>query len=117
MKILIVDDARWQRQNLTRMLSAAGHEVIQATNGREALEKLAESPAVVVCDLLMPELDGFGFLERLQGREERPPVVIASADIQRTSRERCTALGAAAFLAKPYQPTDILPLLDSVVAR
>ncbi|MBS2019135.1 MAG: response regulator [Deltaproteobacteria bacterium] len=117
MKILIVDDARWQRQNLSKILAAAGHEVIQATNGREALEKLSESPAIIVCDLLMPELDGFGFLEELGRRPDHPPVIIASADIQRTSRERCTALGAAAFLAKPYAANDILPLLSSVAVR
>lgn len=111
MKILIVDDARWQRSNLTKILKGAGHEVIEAANGLEALARLADGPHVVVCDLLMPELDGFGFLERLKERDEQVPVVIASADIQETSRARCRELGARAFVPKPYRGADILDAL------
>lgn len=109
MKVLIVDDARWQRSNLTKILSAAGHEVVQAADGSEALERVAaEHPQVVVCDLLMPRLDGFGFLEQMRVRQCDVPVVIASADIQETSRLRCQELGARAFVPKPYQPAEIL---------
>jgi len=114
MKILIIDDARWQRSNLTKILLGAGHEVLQATNGHEALALLDERPEAVVCDLLMPELDGFGFLEAVRQRSSRPPIVIASADIQQSSRDRCVALGAADFLPKPYKAADILAVLAKV---
>lgn len=116
MKILIVDDAKFQRSNLSKVLKEAGYEVIQATNGREALDQLSEAPAAVICDLLMPDLDGFGFLEELRTKDHRPPVVIASADIQQSSRDRCVELGAACFVGKPYKPADILRALESVVS-
>lgn len=108
MKILIIDDARWQRSQLTKILSGAGHEVIQAANGREGIDKLGDEPTAIVCDLLMPELDGFGVLEELRQRGSRVPVVIASADIQKTSRERCAELGARQFVSKPYTAETIL---------
>jgi len=116
MKILIIDDARWQRSLLTKILSAAGHDVIQATNGREGIERLVDEPTAIVCDLLMPELDGFGFLEELRQRGSRVPVVIASADIQRTSRARCAELGARQFIAKPYTAEVLLHAITQAVS-
>ncbi len=116
MKILIIDDARWQRSQLTRLLREAGHEVVVACDGLEGLERLDEGTSAVVCDLLMPNLDGFGFLEELRARGSAVPVVIASADIQRTSRERCEALGARRFVSKPYKPADLLQALTEAVS-
>lgn len=113
MKVLIVDDARWQRSNLTKILTAAGHEVIAAADGREALTKLGDEPHAIICDLLMPELDGFGVLEALRDAQVSVPVVIATADIQQTSRDRCMALGASGFVAKPYKAVDILHALGA----
>ena len=116
MKILIIDDARWQRSLLTKILSAAGHDVIQATNGREGIERLVDEPTAIVCDLLMPELDGFGFLEKLRQLGSRVPVVIASADIQRTSRARCAELGARQFISKPYTPEVLLHAIMQAIS-
>lgn len=116
MKILIIDDARWQRSQLVKILNAAGHEVIQAADGREGLARLSDGPAAIICDLLMPELDGFGFLEELQSRGSSVPVVIASADIQKTSRERCFELGARRFLNKPYSAAELLAALDEATS-
>jgi len=117
-KILIVDDARWQRLQLTKVLVSAGHDVVEASNGREALRALEAgvAPEVIVCDLLMPELDGFGFLAELRERGGAVPVVIASADIQRTSRARCEMLGASGFVAKPYTAEMILAAVGAAVA-
>jgi CheY-like chemotaxis protein len=116
MKVLIIDDARWQRTHLTKILTVAGHEVIAAANGQEGLARLGEAPDAVVCDLLMPVLDGFGFLGAMREQGIVVPVVVASADIQRTSRERCTQLGARAFVAKPYQAADILDAIATAMA-
>lgn len=102
MRVLIIDDARWQRSHLHRLLTQLGHDVLEAPNGAEGLAMLAEDPDLVVCDLLMPVCDGFQFLEALRERGNTVPVIVASADIQRTSRERCLELGAKTFLSKPY---------------
>lgn len=108
MKILIIDDARWQRGVLTKILSEAGHEVIEASDGREGIARVSEELGAIICDLLMPNLDGFGFLAELRKRGSHVPVVIASADIQRTSRERCHELGATRFIPKPYNAAMLL---------
>ena len=116
MKILIVDDARWQRAHLVQILTSAGHEVIQAADGTEGLARLAEQPDAVICDLLRPNLDGFGFLAGARERGVTVPIVIASADVQRTSRQRCMDLGARTFVAKPYQARDILDAVEMAMA-
>ena len=114
--MLVVDDARWQRLNLAKILKAAGHEVIEAADGAEALTRLAtDRPEAVVCDLQMPNLDGFGFLAEAQTRDVHVPIVVASADIQESSRLRCKQLGAVAFVAKPFQAADILEALAEAI--
>lgn len=115
MKILVVDDSSWQRTMLKRILREAGHTVVEAGNGREAIERLAELPEAIVCDLLMPVLDGFGLLAELKERGSGIPVVIASADVQRLTRERCAELGAADFLAKPYTPEQLVNAVGQLV--
>lgn len=107
MRVLIVDDARWQRSHLQRLLTGLGHDVLQATNGAEGLDMLSNAPDLVVCDLLMPVCDGFQFLEAVRERGIAVPIIVASADIQRTSRERCLELGAKTFLSKPYGANDL----------
>lgn len=112
MKILVVDDSSWQRSMLRKVLGGAGCSVVDAANGNEAVAKVdAESPDVIVCDLLMPELDGFGFLGLLKERGLSIPVVIASADIQKATREKCEELGAFGFVGKPYTPDQLLKVV------
>ncbi|MZH03321.1 MAG: response regulator, partial [Nitrospinae bacterium] len=65
--IQIIEDSSFQRKFISKILEGAGHQVIQAENGKVGLEKLeSNDPQVIFCDLLMPELDGFGFLEALR---------------------------------------------------
>jgi CheY-like chemotaxis protein len=116
MKVLIIDDARWQRKQLAKMLSAGGHQVIEAANGIEGLALLGENPDAIVCDLLMPVLDGFGFLEALRERGCLVPVIIVSADIQRTSRARCAELGACQFVPKPCSAEELLEAVSTAAA-
>lgn len=117
MKILVVDDSSWQRSMLKKVLGGAGHSVVDAANGNDALAKVeAESPEVIVCDLLMPELDGFGFLALLQERRSTVPVVIASADIQKSSQDKCRELGAFGFVGKPYAPEQLLDIVAAAAA-
>ncbi len=116
MKVLVIDDSAWQRAMLKRILNEAGHSVIDAPNGRAGLERLAELPEAVVCDLLMPVLDGFDFLSRLRETGSKIPVVIASADIQSSTRARCDELGANDFLAKPYTPEQLISALTTAIS-
>ncbi len=115
MKVLIVDDSRGQRTLLTRILSTEGYEVVGAENGRTALAMLGEGLDVVVCDLLMPGLEGDGLLGVLARWRNPIPVVITSVDAHHSTQDKCRALGAAAFLAKPYSDREILSAVAKAV--
>jgi CheY-like chemotaxis protein len=114
-KILIIDDARFQRGQMARMLGELGHTVIEAANGQEGYMKLCtEGPDAVVCDLLMPVMDGIAFLTMVQKHQLQTPIIIASADIQKSTREQVFSLGARAFLNKPCNIQDLADALEEL---
>jgi CheY-like chemotaxis protein len=90
--VLVVDDDAEVRQLLRRMLELEGFSVVEAENGRVALERLrGESPSLILLDLMMPEMDGFEFvaeLRRHEGWRAIPVVVITARDLSRDDRER-----------------------------
>jgi CheY-like chemotaxis protein len=90
--VLVVDDDATVRQLLRRMLEPEGYTVVEAENGRAALERLREgSPALILLDLMMPEMDGFEFLtefRRNEGWRTIPIVVVTAKDLSRDERER-----------------------------
>lgn len=115
MKILIIDDARFQRGQMARMLGELGHTVIEAVNGQEGYMKLCtEGPDAVVCDLLMPVMDGIAFLTMVQKHQLQTPIIIASADIQLSTKEQVHNLGAKAFLNKPCSLQDLAGALQGL---
>jgi CheY-like chemotaxis protein len=98
------------------MLHEAGHETVEAGNGREALEVVAAAkPDIVLSDLLMPELDGIGFLHAMREKSIDLPVVIISADIQSTKRQQCLSLGTAGFISKPPQKREIQEMVAQIL--
>ncbi|WP_026079960.1 response regulator [Spirulina subsalsa] len=113
--ILLAEDASFSRTMLRRALEKEGHEVIEATNGKHCLEMLENhEPDCLFLDLLMPEMNGYEVLEALQNQGIRLPVVVVTADIQDTSRERCLNLGAIAVLNKPPKPQELQIILQHI---
>jgi len=111
-KILIVDDSMFQRHAVGKVLKEAGHNVLEAENGRVALETTAaEAPDAMILDLIMPEYNGFDTLETLRKKGIQIPVFILTADIQQTTRQRCLDLGATAFLNKPLNKDELRGVL------
>jgi DNA-binding NtrC family response regulator len=113
-KVLIVDDEANQRSGLAAMVSEWGMTPETAADGNEALEKLAEFPAdVILTDLNMPGLDGFGLLERLRDAGEMPPTIVLTAfgSIEKAV-QTVHELGAYWFLDKPYQPSVLKVLIS-----
>jgi sigma-B regulation protein RsbU (phosphoserine phosphatase) len=108
-KILVVDDVAENRDLLFRRLTRLGFSLIdQAANGVEALAAIGEkSYDLVLLDIMMPELDGFGVLEALRadGRINDLPVIVISALNEIDPVVRCIELGAADFMFKPFNPT------------
>ncbi|WP_028571267.1 response regulator [Desulfonatronum lacustre] len=114
-KVLIADDSMFQRSALTKAVKSLGHEVIEAKNGRECLDAVAEhAPDVVLLDLNMPVLNGFEVLEALQTQGSTVPVVVISADIQESSKDRCRKLGARDILSKPFPAQKLAALLTEL---
>jgi len=113
--ILVVDDSAVSRSIVIRSLPPGWDVAIsQASNGSEALAVLAQKPqAVVLLDLNMPVMDGYQFLEALQGAGDgaRPVVIVLSGDVQPEARARVTKLGARAFVNKPIRPQSVLAAL------
>jgi DNA-binding NtrC family response regulator len=118
-KVLIVDDESSQRSGLSAMVSAWGMQPETAAEGTEALAKLADFPAdVILTDLNMPGLDGFGFLSRLRESGDVPPAIVLTAygNIE-TAVKTVHELGAFWFLEKPIQPRTLEVLLRRAAAH
>jgi len=106
-KILVVDDIPRNVRVLADRLANEGYQVIEASNGVEALEKVRkESPDLILLDIIMPEMDGYRVLEHLKtdNNLRHIPVVVISAVDQIESVARCLELGAEDYLAKPFNP-------------
>ena len=115
--ILIIDDSRFTRSNIAKVLRNNQYEVLEADNGVTGLDMIIKhNPDFVITDLLMPEMDGFELLENLRSRGIAVPVIVMSADIQETTRRRILELGAKTLLNKPFQGTTLLDVLHNLAA-
>lgn len=114
-KILVTDDSVFQRNIITEILSESGYEYSEAENGLAALDILkSEKPDLILLDLLMPEMDGFHFLEEFNKSGYKIPVIVLTSDIQNTTKKRCMELGAAGFLNKPVEKEELLLLIKGL---
>src|SRR5688500_16800223 len=101
LRILVVDDESDIRATVSAMLEAEGYHVIQATNGAEALEVMeAGAPDLVLLDMRMPVLDGWGFASEMRRRGHSVPIVVMTA--ARDAARWATDITASAFVAKPF---------------
>ncbi len=117
--ILVVDDDEGTRRLLRQTLEKSGWRVREATNGRDGLEQLAaERPALVLLDLMMPELDGFGFLEgvRSRGTERLPVIVITAKELTEDDRARLNG-GVEAIVQKSGGPEELVRAIGELVAQ
>jgi len=114
LRVLVVDDSPAVRDLIVVNFELEGFEVRSASDGLEALEILASwRPDVVTLDVMMPRLGGLGTLERIRADEHlrELPVVVVSGRAQDADRDRGLALGADAYIAKPFEPTDLVALV------
>jgi diguanylate cyclase (GGDEF)-like protein len=116
-KILVIEDERSLRINLIKLLCAEGFQVIGADNGRNGV-KLArlEQPDVIICDVLMPHLDGYGVLKALQQDSATAtiPFIFLTAKADRADWRQAMTLGADDYLTKPFTRAE---LLDAIASR
>lgn len=119
-RILIVDDDRMQRMLLTRTLDQQGHSVESVDSGAKALEKLRAQPFdAVLCDITMPDMDGFQVLEIIMNDAELKeiPVIMVSGFGEMTGIVACIELGAADYIHKPADPALLRARVDSCLER
>lgn len=107
-KILIIEDSKISRMYISKPLKDE-YEVLWAANATEGLEMVkTQNIDCILCDLLMPEMDGFQFMEQIKKIADNIPIIIVTSDIQNTTRERCASLGAFGFLNKPVNEDELL---------
>ena len=119
MKILVVDDDVFVRKPLESVLRREGFETSSAADGREALACIArDPPQLIVLDVMMPGPDGFETCAAIKSdaRFRAIPVVLLSARCRESDRERGRDVGAADFLSKPCQPTELIRRVRELVS-
>ena len=120
-QVLVVDDDPKTRDMLRRTLQKAGCTVAEAANGSEAIEALERAtPGLVLLDLMMPGMDGFEVLERLQGEEtwrEVPVIIVTAKDLTREDVERLNGRVVKMLQKGAYQRRDLVRDIQAMIAR
>lgn len=109
--ILLVDDDNLMRKGMNTGLSGAGYQVVEATNGKEGLDKALEvHPDLIIADVLMPEMSGLEMLEHLRKDDwgKQAPVIIMSSDDGTSSVNQALQAGVTVYLAKAQLMPDVL---------
>lgn len=115
---LVVDDDSVVRLSCRRVLEADGHQVREAAGAAEALKILADQAVdLVLADVMMPGLDGFGLMERIRSIGSETPVILMTGYLTPQIRQRGMEAGAAAFIAKPFTPDELLEGVGRAMGR
>ena len=117
-KVLIVDDSALSRRTLRRILESAGYEVVEANDGMTALELyFLEKPTLVLLDLVMKGMYGLDVLVKLREMDPKAHVIVASADIQSSTRKMVDEAGALAFINKPFVTEQVIAAVEAAFAE
>jgi DNA-binding NarL/FixJ family response regulator len=119
-KILVIEDESEMRRNITTLLRYCDYEPIGAANGREGIEAARrERPDLILCDVMMPELDGYGVLQALQLDKTLSPVpfIFLTAKGEKDDLRWGMNLGADDYLTKPVPNADLLAAIETRLRR
>ena len=119
MTVLTVDDSRTMREMLRLALTDVGYRVLQAEDGVHGLEVLAgETPDVIVTDINMPRLDGFGFIEGVRRNEKYRaiPILVLTTESDAEKKNRARQAGATGWIVKPFDPAKLIDAIERVTA-
>ena len=113
-KILVVDDSSLSRRIVRGILESAGHEVTEAADGMAAIDRYSvEKPDLVLLDLVMGGMGGLEVLQKLRESDSEARVIVATADIQTSTREMAAQAGSRGFLNKPIRKEELLSAANS----
>lgn len=113
-KILIIDDETTLRETVSELLSFKGYDIYQAENGQQGIKKVKEvEPHLILCDIMMPVLDGYGFIaEHMKSNYSNIPVVFLSAKVVEADQSKGILLGAKAYIKKPFDFKSLLSIVE-----
>ena len=119
--VLTIDDSRTMREMLNHALVEAGYRVIQAVDGVEGLEVLQANSGrvdVVITDINMPRLDGFGVIEgvRADPAHRATPILVLTTESDAAKKERARSAGATGWIVKPFNPVKLVDAVRRVAA-
>jgi len=114
-RLLIIDDHDDIRENIAEILALAGYEVFTAPNGKRGVETaLKEKPELIICDIMMPELDGYGVLHLLRKNEAtlETPFIFLTAKTERADFRKGMEMGADDYITKPFDDIELLNAIE-----
>lgn len=115
-RILLIEDNPEVRENTSEILSLANYEVLVAENGKIGVDiAQRQKPDLIICDIMMPELDGYGVLHILSKNEQTAaiPFIFLTAKTEKTDIRKGMNLGADDYLTKPFDDTDLLNAIEA----
>jgi two-component system chemotaxis response regulator CheY len=119
MKILAVDDSRSMRALLRMTLGSSGFDVVEAEDGQAALEWLETNEVdLIITDINMPRLDGFGLIEQLRGQHRRHvdrPILVLTTECSDEKRAQAREAGATGWIVKPFDPERLVAAVRRVI--
>jgi CRP-like cAMP-binding protein len=115
-KILVIDDNAEIRENIAEILELAGYEALTAADGKKGIElAVASNPSIIICDIMMPELDGYGVLHLLQRNPEmrKIPFIFLTAKTERSDFRKGMEMGADDYITKPFEEIELLSAVEA----
>jgi len=114
-KILVIEDNKDILENIAEILELSNYDTVTALNGKTGVEQaLKTKPDLILCDIMMPELDGYGVLHMVQQNPdlEQTPFIFLTAKTEQSEVRKGMSLGADDYITKPFDPTDLLNTIE-----
>ena len=114
--VLAVDDSLTVRELVTFVLTNAGYKVVLAQDGLEGLDQLSRfSPDIIITDINMPRLDGFGFIARARSESAcAAPILVLTTEADPEKKARARSAGATGWIVKPFNPSQLIEAVRRV---
>lgn len=118
--ILVIEDNFEIRENSVEMLELEGYTVITAINEALGIKEAVENiPDLILCDIMMPEVDGFEVFEQLKNNSSTAhiPLIFISASVGKKEIDSGLAMGAAGYIRKPFEAEDLIRTIESCIRK
>jgi two-component system KDP operon response regulator KdpE len=115
LRVLIVDDEPPIRKLLRMGLTAQGYQILEAPDGKTALELLVQNPDLIILDLGLPDIQGLDLLRMMRGRNESVPIVVLSSRSDEVGKVQALDLGADDYMTKPFGMDELLARMRAAV--